>query len=430
MSPAPAETPVRGRRGWKRVGLALLLVAALGLALCLRDEPLDDGARDALRADETKAPDDPAYLYLLGLDAAEGEPQALGRRRLEDYRAALARHPDGADLGLPAYPALALPEGLCDPLERACRARREQDPVDTPVPWERHAELLRRYHRAMAFASYRSSLAPGLAEPLPALRHLLNGNLLLNAQAWSLARTEGGAALRLLEDDLAGLRRRLAQADQMVLKLVLLKMIQRDLDSLAWLYQRGALPPPSTQAPLSEAERSLRAPMRREFALVARGLLGLRADGMADPAAGFGERLGWALFYKPRMTVNRVWPRYRQVADTAALDAPGFARALRADPPAAPSSDWRNPVGAKLLRIGLPDWNAYLARFHDLDGKLRLFQRLREGPAGTSPDAQRFADLPGLYGPGDAPVWDAAARSLCYPGPYPDPRGLRCLDLR
>ncbi len=417
------------RAGRRRFGLALgLMLIALALALALGywlwDEPLSPEADAWLRAATPEGGDAPGYLYLLGLDAADGDPEAIGRQRLEAYRQRRAGSASSRDAPSPDHPKLARPPRCA--LPEACRARWADGQGGSP--WEAHGELLRRYRQALAYSSYRSGATPGALEPWPDLTYLLDANRLLNAQALAGARSDGAAARDMLERDLASARRMLSLVDLLILKAALLKIIGRDLDSLAWLHQRGLIPSPSRQVPLSDAERSLWAPMRREFAggaqLFRQGLF----DGPPSPEARL-ERALATLFFKPGMSINRLLPGYRQAAEASRLDARAFARALKTPAPALPEGDWRNRMGNVLTDIR-QDWNPFIARFHDLDGKLRLYERLLALPSGEAPDPQAFADLPGLYAEADRPQWDAQAGRLCWPGPWADRDTTRCLDLR
>jgi hypothetical protein len=127
------------------------------------------------------------------------------------------------------------------------------------------------------------------------------------------------------------------------------------------------------------------------------------------------------LLYKPRMTINDSLPTYLRIADTARLDAQTFARRLHdASSEAAAPAIWRrllNPVGVILGEVAVPDFNRYLARLHDLDGKIVLFNRLgRAAQAGGNP-----------YDPDQEPQWNAETQHLCFDGPLADHQSLRCL---
>jgi aminoglycoside phosphotransferase (APT) family kinase protein len=221
-----------------------------------------------------------------------------------------------------------------------------------------------------------------------------------------------------MQQDVRLLRGWLARADSLILKMMLVRQLGHDLDVIAALHRAGLLPPPSAQPALSEAERSLEAPMRREFALVGSGLLTLVGDPQA--AAELGASRWWLRWiYKPHMTVNDSLPDYQRVAANSRLDTVAFARMVRVPSRSAPSL-WRrarNPVGTIFGMVAMPDFNKYLARLHDLDAKLALFNALGQ--------AVPEADNP--YRPGQRAKWDAKRQAYCFTGPLKDEQGVRCL---
>ncbi|MEO4049158.1 hypothetical protein AAFN46_18990 [Pseudomonas sp. CAU 1711] len=401
---------------WQKVllGSAVLLGALAGLWWL--DEPLDPQARAWLAP---PAPgDSAAYYQLLGLDAPAGQdPQAVGRQRVQAHRQWRAEHSFSKLMASAAGDRIALPgDELCVLGEGDCLQQLREDRAVLGELLVRHAELLRRYENLLALQDYRSLSPPSMDEPLANFTSLERANRLRMAQALALAEDGRGAeALALLEQDLRLLRRWLERADQLILKMQLVKLVGRELDSIAALYRAGLVPAPAALAPLSEAERSLEAPMRREFALVGSGLLTLVDD--PQTAAGAKWLLRW--MYKPHMTVNDSLPDYQRIAAKSRLGTAAFARTLAA-PVRSETSLWRrmrNPVGAILGAIAIPDFNKYLARLHDLDAKLTLFNALGQ--------AVPVADNP--YRPGQRAKWDDKRQAYCFNGPLKDEQGVRCL---
>lgn len=406
-------------------GMAVLLVclALLGLAgaLWLRDEPLD------LRAVAWLEPPEPgeseAYCRLLGLDAPLGQDsRELGCQRLAVHRQWRAAHGFDEPMPKPADEPepLALPsEALCVLGEGDCLARLRRDRAALDQLVVGHAELLQRYEQLLALDDYRSLGLPSPDEPLASFASLERANRLLAARALQLAEQgRGGEARDLLQEDVRRLRVWLARADNLILKMVLVRLLGRDLDALAVLWRAGLVERPARQAPLSAVERSLEEAMRREFALVGGGLLSLEASPQLAAELGVGA-WGLRLGYKPRMTVNDSLRDYLRVARASALETPEFVRDLGAQGEQKPDL-WRrlrNPVGAILGGIAMPDFNRYLARLHDLDAKLALFNALGEAaPTAGNP-----------WRAGQRARWDQRREAYCFAGPLKDTQGLRCL---
>jgi len=402
---------------WQKVLLGTVLVLGGGAWLWWQDEALNPQARAWL--DEPAAPaDSAAYYQLLGLDAPAGqEPQKVGRQWMQAHRQWRSEHGfndpmppvDGDRIELPGNELCALGEGDCLQQLRHDRAALAE-------LLARHGELLRRYESLLALNDYRTLSQPSMDEPLANFTTLDRANRLRGAQALALALDgRGGEALALLQQDVRQLRAWLARADNLILKMVLVNQLAHDLDSVAALHRAGLVSAPAAQAPLSEAERSLEAPMQREFALVGSGLLTL----VDSPETAAVPKWRLLLMYKPHMTVNDMLPDYQRVAASSRLETAAFVRTL-GTPTRTELSIWRrmrNPVGAILGAVAMPDFNKYLARLHDLDAKLALFNSLGQ--------AVPEADNP--YRPGQRAKWDEKRQAYCFSGPLVDRQYLRCL---
>ncbi|MDG9923364.1 MULTISPECIES: hypothetical protein [unclassified Pseudomonas] len=402
---------------WQKILLGIVLVLGAGAWLWWQDEPLNPQAKAWL--DEPAAPaDSAAYYQLLGLDAPVGQdPQTVGRQLVQAHRHWRAEHGPYDQMVSAGGERIELPgKELCALGEAGCLEQLRQDRAALAELLNRHGELLRRYERLLALNDYRTLSQPSMDEPLANFTTLDRANRLRGAQALALALDErGDEALAILQQDVRQLRAWLARADNLILKMMLVNQLGRDLDTIAALQHAGLVSAPAAQAPLSEAERSLEAPMQREFALVGSGLLTL----VDSPETAAAPKWRLLLMYKPHMTVNDMLSDYQQVAANSRLDTAAFVRTVRVPSRSAPSL-WRrarNPVGTILGSVAMPDFNKYLARLHDLDAKLALFNALGQ--------AVPEADNP--YRPGQRAKWDAKRQAYCFTGPLKDERGVRCL---
>lgn len=403
---------------WQKILLGSVLVLGAVAWLWWQDEALNPQAEAWL--DEPVAPaGSAAYYQLLGLDAPAGQdPQAVGRQLVQAHRQWRAEHGpydlmasavDGQRIELPGKELCALGEG-------DCLQQLRQDRAALAELLTRHGELLRRYESLLTLNDYRTLGPPSMDEPLANFTTLDRANRMRGAQALALALDgRGDEALALLQQDVRQLRAWLAQADNLILKMVLVNQLGHDLDGIAALHRAGLVSAPVAQAPLSEAERSLEAPMRREFALVGSGLLTL----VDSPETAAVPKWRLLLMYKPHMTVNDMLPDYLRVAASSRLETSAFVRTL-GTPARTELSIWRrmrNLVGAILGDVAMPDFNKYLARLHDLAAKLALFNSLGQ--------AVPEADNP--YRPGQRAKWDEKRQAYCFSGPLVDRQYLRCL---
>ncbi|MDP3816462.1 hypothetical protein [Pseudomonas sp.] len=415
---------------------ALLVVIGGGCYFWVRDEAPSADVQSWLQQLAATPDESAAYLYLAGLDATlEQQPAILGAERLKAYQAWYVQHGAGDTSFVPGKQAqLKLPEGadFCAIEAPDClTALLAREPA--PLPGEQ-AALLERYRHYLTLGDYHTLTSPSIAEPLAPMQYFSRANQLLTLQALQLAKAgDGAAALALLQDDVTQLRRQLAMADQLVQKMILVAMLNRDLEWLAQLYRRGLVPAPAPLAPLSEAERSLHAALLREFgsgaALFAE--LGYKelGDFIGNETLG---RLALLFVYKPQMTVNAVLPPFQQLSARSQLDPEDFQQAVQAAAPlqASPLS-LRNYVGSVLLAIAVPDLNRYIGRLQDLDAKLKLVNLSSQLPPGV-PTPEQLAALPesgNPYRPQEPPYWEAEQGRLCFSGPLEDRHSGRCVTL-
>lgn len=394
--------------------LGLALLAAAGA--WLRDEAPTAEVRSWLTQVQGGARQSAAYLYLAGLDApAEQAPQQLGALRLAAYQDWLTQR--AADQPPPATrDVLPLPEGdlLC--------------PIETPGCFARllaagqlqafddaHGLLRQRYEQFLALDDYRTLHGADISAPTLPLAYLLKGQQLFDLHVLHVAQQgDGQAAGQLLATELRGLRQHLRRADNLIVKISLARLVERNLQWQALLYRHGLLPAVGESAPVELAERSLLQPLQHEFAGVAQMFAGLRDD----PQADWGERLQLRFWFKPQMTINAALPPYLRVAELSQLEPDAFVEALPQAAPMKSRIGWRNRVGDILLSIGGPDLRLYAARLQDLEARRRLLLLIGALPPGPL-EAAKLEALAGLdnpYFPGQPAVLDEQGR-LCFVGP-------------
>jgi hypothetical protein len=396
-------------------GLTLLVIVGW---LWSRDEALSPQAKDWLEQAVAGAGESPAYYQLMGIDApADRDPQIEGRKRVALYHQRLLSqeaHPrtDVSPLAMPG-------EALCLLGAQGCLQGLRHESAERQALLSQHRELLQRYQQLLMLDAPHTLAQLGLEEPIPNYAAVLWGNRLRSLQALQLAEDgQGEDALALLQEDVRLLRAWLSNADNLIMKMATVTLIAQNLDALAVLYQGGLIPQPDIQQPLSREERSLLRAMQREFAMVATGLTELRYQASLEQELGVSAwRLQWV--YKPQMSINDSLPAYARLASESLLDAEAFVGDLSESAPSVVST-WRrvrNPVGQILVGVAIPDFRPYLARLHDLDAKLVLFNRLgRSAQVGGNP-----------YQPDEPPVWDEKRQLMCFNGPLPDAKQVRCL---
>jgi hypothetical protein len=267
-----------------------------------------------------------------------------------------------------------------------------------------------------------------LYERFPPYTLLLRGHK-LNQFKILLESLEGKPerALSMLHEDIAQLRRQLAGAPALLGKMTMLSMLESDLDLLFNLTQ--PVGEPSLLTALTPEERSLQAAMTREFGYLAN----FHRQMDLNPSSVGLDSYGWLIraTIKPNMSMNNLFPYYRDIAALSAVDASEFMRTVEAggEPKVNTEFKLRNIGGSILTAISTPSLTRYIARLHDVDCKIVLlnvalkfdqpeWDKILKG------ETELQANNP--YNSSRRPYVDQETQSLCFKGPSEDSRH-RCI---
>ena len=363
-----------------------------------------------------------AYLYLLGIYAQEGDdPIALGKQILE-----VSSSPELSD-GLFVYPEskkLSLPEGdgFCMFEDDDCIGYLFSGSVRVSALIEHYNELLERSDRFFQYDEYRTMAQPTADEIYPEYKYLLRAHrirLLEGISSYKDGDVDGAVGSLLTQFSIV--RRANELQDNLVGKVVLLLAQSDILDILSVILSET-----DTQIEeiprLSASEKGFGRVSAREFGVLYYGLKSLdkhpdffEIDGDFSDAP---ERLVRAL-YKPNMTINALAPLYLLPEKLAVLSPAEFAQELENLERYIPSTSIiRNPIGNILLGIEGPAYERYVARFHDLDVKIALFNQLHHSELAAS-------SLINPYYGSEIPRLENGR--LCFSGPLETKSSLRCL---
>jgi len=413
------------------LGAVILALALLvGGSAWLRDEPLGTQVQDWQQQVQAATGESRAYLFLNGIDAPfDEQPEALGKARLQHYERWYAgRGVTDSDYSGPTVASLSLPEGrlFCRIEALGCfDSLLAQADLGSRIAPDWFA-LQRRYWDFLNMDDYRTLTSVSVAEPVPRLTYVYAGQQVLNLLMLQMARDgQGDVAQGGLREELRLLRQQLARADNLVLKMLLGVLVNRNLEWQVRLYRQGLIPRPSVPKPFSADERSLLKPMQREFY----GIAQMYAQ-LPESVSG-REYLGLQLFFRPQMTINASLAPYARAVQLSQLEPEAFAAAMQ-EPAPGPASvgGIRNRAGNILLTVAGPDMRRYAGRLHDLEAKRRLLAVVVSLPPGPF-DAEQLANMPDArnpYHPTQLAEPDGRGQ-LCFDGPHEAGFNGRCMPL-
>lgn len=418
----------------RRAGLlgAVILMLALLVAgsAWLWDEPPGAQVLDWQQQVQAATGESRAYLYLNGIDAPlDEQPEALGEARLQHYeRWHAGRGVTDSDYSGPTVASLSFPEGrlFCQIETPGCfDSLLAQADLGSRISPDWFV-LQRRYWDFLSMDDYRTLTSVSVAEPVPRLTYVYAGQQVLNLLMLQMARDgQGDMAQGGLREELRLLRQQLARADNLVLKMLLGVLVNRNLEWQVRLYRKGLIPRPSVPEPFSMDELSLLKPMQREFY----GIAQMYAQ-LPESVSG-REYLGLLLFFRPQMTINASLAPYARAVELSQLEPEAFAVAMQ-EPAPGPASvgGIRNRAGNILLAVAGPDMRRYAGRLHDLEAKRRLLAVVVSLPAGPFA-AERLANMPDArnpYHPTQLAELDDRGQ-LCFDGPHEAGFNGRCMPL-
>ncbi|MEC8525041.1 MAG: hypothetical protein VXZ24_12460 [Pseudomonadota bacterium] len=407
---------------FKVVSLLALVFVTLFFAVQYDDKPSSEV--ESLVARFTDGKDSEAYLFLLGIYVQEGDdPVALGRQIFEsnssiEQSEGVFDYPESKKLSLPDG------DGFCSFEDEDCIGFLFSGSVRVAKLIEHHWELLERSDRFFQYDEYRTMAQPKVDEIFPEYKYLLRAQRIRLLEAIdSYKRGDVSASVESLVTQFSVMRSANERQDNLVGKLVLLIMQSDILEVLSVILSESGRQVAEI-ARLSASEKDFGMVSAREFGILYYGFKSLDKHPQFFELKGeFSNAPEWLVraAFKPNMTINALAPLYLLPEKLAALSPAEFAQEV-ADPESyTPSTSvLRNPAGNVLLGIEGPAYEEYVARFHDLDVKISLFNQLYYLGLDTS-------SLTNPYHGSETPTFENGR--LCFSGPMEDKSFLRCLSI-
>lgn len=418
----------------KAIAVVLVLLVIIILALQI-DDDLDSEVQSLFKKSQSVVNSD-AYFYLMGIYAAESEePIKIGQKIYQSIAQGeetyLTQQKPFEYYHYPDELKLLLPEGdlFCSYWEKGCIDLLFQESPTLGNLLKNNALLLLRYHHFNLLNDYSTLTGSMSPAPFPPYQYIARASRLVVLNSIKKAKSSNyKQAIDILSNNISNLRKQLARQDTLIGKVFFLMQISENID-IFYLIQRNSKQQISIQlSPLTNNEKDFEVLMAKEFS----GLYAIYKK-MEDQQDfwGIGKNTpNWAIktIFKPNMTLNAIFPVYKQAIDYAALSHTEFAIKIAANNELKiPESYLRNSVGTLLNQISIPNYKAYIGRFFDLDSKITLFN-----------SAINSTDIKSIVGSIINPYYDSNHsaylsknnKSICFEGPLPDERNLRCLRIK
>ncbi|QYF94199.1 hypothetical protein KY495_02935 [Massilia sp. PAMC28688] len=290
----------------------LLAIALVFLAVNWHDRAPSAGARRLEQVSQslpTVAPADNAFIYLLGIDAPQGQdPRVIGRARFTwlqqqaQANGAARVFPDGLDGATPERaPAFLALYASCRQIDGNCAEALDADPVQA-VAWVNSEQwILDRYLALLDHGAWSEARPFDPELPLAPYNAALDMQRLFFVHAWITAgKGEAQAVADLLQRDLAFWRMVLASSDNFTAKRAATVAINRHF-TWSSLVMRSMPPeqrlqaiPPAWRTALSAPERAILRNAASEFQTLRRSVMVVKNKhraGLWAPLEKLNDRL-------------------------------------------------------------------------------------------------------------------------------------------
>jgi hypothetical protein len=454
---------------WLVAGLVVLAVVVYLFALAVNwnDQPPSAAATRLEQIPRERPPvadADNGYVYLAGFSVApEEDPRVWGARRVAWAHKVLAQPPAAPVVGFPGEEhdfklgrsdAVRGLSEACASVAARCLAALESGDAEIAEWLRKEGWLLERYKTLLAHPGWREPVPWDERVPLPHYVQIHEGQKLLLAEAWTLAeRGDAVGVQRLLDADVRFWRHALAEADNLIPKLVAAAALRRHFAWSNLVLRRlpreavGRAVPQLWKEPLSDAERSMLRSVAGEWAFFDRSIRrAAEVNGLpieSEDEATVAQRVFWRManaLFQVQDTSNQQAALLASVAEVLEVPYMQYPQALKrarviqhdAAEAAFPPHGVYNVVGDILFAIGASsNLTSYAARVADLEGVRRvalLAVELRTGGVPPAQVPQMLAD-PSLRSPygGEPFAWDEREQAIVFVGLERDDRGRHAI---
>jgi hypothetical protein len=366
---------------FKKLFIALAIFILSFLVFLYQDNSLSDESLELLTPQEVATNQD-GYFYLMGIHAAENEdPISIGKSLLASFQEQEKSPQENLlqSFDYQHYPEekkLALPDGdlFCRLKEEGCIGRIfEQIPSFNPTDY---STLVNRYLTYMQMPEHNLLTTPYINEPLPPYLYITKGADIFLLTKLQESQSNPADALNQLNNHLNLLRQKLANANNLIEKMVYTHIISQCINFMFVISAQNLYEIPVTIDSPTPEEIDLTAPFKREF--LGHALLYKHLNGNPylldeeNKIPGFIAKL----LFKENMTTNIAATYFSRLIERSKLSAFEFAQYAKAPAEAKSHYSLRNSTGSILASIPYPDNDRYIFKLHELNNKINLFNTI------------------------------------------------------
>ncbi len=373
-----------------------------------------------------------AFAFLMGFDAPDSDdPVQTGKFRISRALSAV-QNTESDDM--PGRLTLPTGDGFCRIRQQGCLDTILARGGELRSLLSEHALVLSRYQRFLQFEEF-SSMVPIDAEQIvPPVSFLSTGNKLQQFEIIVKSSQQGDRdeATRMLEHNIASLRRHLGYADTLMQKVFVGSLIADNLDLAAGLYSRGLIASLDVLQPLVPEEITLEQAIRREFASHVHRFSEFAAKGLPNSDA---EGPPSQFVFKKNRSVNTLYQELRQLLIRSSLPAALVDDAFVAHRKKQKKNalySLSNPVGSIVVKT-VVNLEPVVFRLRDLDCKLKLLSIRMQVSSNTRSDLLTelpdSVDISNPYEPEKLLAFDAEQQTMCFDGPASQRPDARCITL-
>ena len=293
----------------------------------------------------------------------------------------------------------------------------------------KHTTLIKRYYEFIELNDFDTLTVPYESEPFPPYHYLAKVNRLVLLDAINLSKNgDINKAIEKVKENILSWRKLITSADNLIAKAVCINILAENIDILSVLIRNNSSLTDLKLDPLTKSELDFAPAMSRELAYFYYLFENIYMDSDTSEERDLLAQYITRALMKPNMSTNIIYSNYKYAAHTSLVSPKEFSKIIES----ADNSVYNVPIsirnlgGAFTLIYGKPYFYRYVGRIHDLNIKIKLFNKLIDI---NSPDVEHQEIENPYFFDNRTTNISENKKWVCFDGPLEDERMVRCLRL-